>query len=135
MSDRTPPDRTPPDRTPLDRTPERPRPPRTHVRQALDFPFETATLRSDLNTMHRDAGANRAPGHGFEVVGLRGGWTVASNKAPELWSSADTTKAHPARVYDYWLGGKDHFAADRMVAERAAANAPEVTLACRENRA
>jgi SAM-dependent methyltransferase len=60
---------------------------------------------------------------------------VASNRAPELWSGADTTKAHPARVYDYWLGGKDHFAADRVVAERAAANAPEVTLACRENRA
>jgi SAM-dependent methyltransferase len=33
------------------------------------------------------------------------------------------------------LGGKDHFVADRMVAERVAANAPEVTVACRENRA
>src|SRR5208282_362356 len=29
----------------------------------------------------------------------------------------DTTVAHPARVYDYWLGGKDNFAADRQVAE------------------
>jgi SAM-dependent methyltransferase len=60
---------------------------------------------------------------------------VASNKAADLWSGSDTTKAHPARVYDYFLGGKDHFAADRLVAERTAANAPEVTLACRENRA
>ncbi len=25
----------------------------------------------------------------------------------------DTNVAHPARVYDYWLGGKDHFEADR----------------------
>ena len=25
----------------------------------------------------------------------------------------DTSTAHPARVYDYWLGGKDNFAADR----------------------
>ena len=25
----------------------------------------------------------------------------------------DTTVAHIARVYDYWLGGKDHFAVDR----------------------
>jgi hypothetical protein len=25
----------------------------------------------------------------------------------------DTSVAHPARVYDYWLGGKDNFAADR----------------------
>jgi hypothetical protein len=24
----------------------------------------------------------------------------------------DTSVAHPARVYDYWLGGKDNFAAD-----------------------
>jgi S-adenosyl methyltransferase len=25
----------------------------------------------------------------------------------------DTSVAHPARVYEYWLGGKDNFAADR----------------------
>jgi hypothetical protein len=30
----------------------------------------------------------------------------------------DTTVAHPARVWDYWLGGKDNFAADREAAER-----------------
>jgi len=28
----------------------------------------------------------------------------------------DTSVAHPARVYDYWLGGKDNFAADREAA-------------------
>lgn len=55
--------------------------------------------------------------------------------AAELWDGTHATKAHPARIYDYWLGGKDHFAADRVVAERVAANAPEVTDACRENRA
>jgi len=38
-------------------------------------------------------------------------------------------------VYDYWLGGKDNFAADRVLAERVMVNAPEVTMACRENRA
>ena len=32
--------------------------------------------------------------------------------------------AHPARVYDYWLGGKDNFAADREAAERVQAAAP-----------
>jgi hypothetical protein len=31
--------------------------------------------------------------------------------------SFDTSVPHPARVYDYWLGGKDNFAADRQVAE------------------
>ena len=25
----------------------------------------------------------------------------------------DTSRAHPARMYDYLLGGKDHFEADR----------------------
>ena len=25
----------------------------------------------------------------------------------------DTSVAHPARIWDYWLGGKDNFAADR----------------------
>jgi len=60
---------------------------------------------------------------------------VTTARASDLWHGSDTTKAHPARVYDYWLGGKDNFAADRVLAERAAANAPEVTMACRENRA
>ena len=30
----------------------------------------------------------------------------------------DVSVAHPARVYDYWLGGKDNFAADRVAAEQ-----------------
>jgi hypothetical protein len=32
---------------------------------------------------------------------------------------------HPARVYDYWLGGKNNFAADRASAEDALKNVPE----------
>ena len=60
---------------------------------------------------------------------------MSSSRSVDPWEDTDTTKAHPARVYDYFLGGKDNFAADRVVAERAAANAPEVTVACRENRA
>ena len=36
-----------------------------------------------------------------------------------------TDIAHPARIYDYWLGGKDNFAADRAAAEAALRNAPE----------
>jgi hypothetical protein len=31
----------------------------------------------------------------------------------------DTSVPHSARVYDYWLGGKDNFAADREAADRA----------------
>jgi S-adenosyl methyltransferase len=47
----------------------------------------------------------------------------------------DTTKAHPARIYDYMLGGKDNFAADRETAERALAVWPSVRTSVRENRA
>ena len=47
----------------------------------------------------------------------------------------DTSKAHPARVYDYWLGGKDNFAADREAAERVLAVAPGLRYRVRANRA
>jgi hypothetical protein len=47
----------------------------------------------------------------------------------------DTSVAHPARVYDYWLGGKDNFAADREAAGRVLAAAPGLRYRVRANRA
>jgi len=47
----------------------------------------------------------------------------------------DTTRAHPARIYDSWLGGKDNFAADREAAELALQAYPELAQAIRSNRA
>jgi O-methyltransferase involved in polyketide biosynthesis len=47
----------------------------------------------------------------------------------------DTTKAHPARIYDYWLGGKDNFAADREAAQLALHAYPELAQAIQSNRA
>jgi SAM-dependent methyltransferase len=41
---------------------------------------------------------------------------------------------HPARVYDYWLGGKDNFAADREAAEWVLKVVPEMLDAAREGR-
>lgn len=38
---------------------------------------------------------------------------------------ADVSIAHPARMYDYYLGGKTHFAADREAADRVLAVLPE----------
>jgi O-methyltransferase involved in polyketide biosynthesis len=46
----------------------------------------------------------------------------------------DTTVAHPARRYNYWLGGKDHFAADRESGDQLAAAFPTARIAARENR-
>ena len=46
----------------------------------------------------------------------------------------DTSRAHPARVYDYWLGGKDNFAADREAAELALQAYPQLAQAVQANR-
>lgn len=46
----------------------------------------------------------------------------------------DISRAHPARVYNRWLGGKDHFAADRAVADRVARVAPWAVTGARANR-
>jgi hypothetical protein len=46
----------------------------------------------------------------------------------------DTSVAHQARIYDYWLGGKDNFAADRKAAEQAIAAYPGVATGARANR-
>ena len=47
----------------------------------------------------------------------------------------DTSVAHVARVYNYWLGGKDNFAADRAAGEQAIKAFPEIGLSARSNRA
>jgi S-adenosyl methyltransferase len=47
----------------------------------------------------------------------------------------DITVAHPARIYDYWLGGKDNYAADRDAAEQAIAANPGILADVRANRA
>ena len=46
-----------------------------------------------------------------------------------------TDLPHPARIYDYLLGGKDNFAADRAAAEEALRANPDGRISCRENRA
>jgi hypothetical protein len=43
--------------------------------------------------------------------------------------------ANQARIYDYWLGGKDNFAADREAAEQAVAAYPPILRAVRAQRA
>jgi hypothetical protein len=49
-------------------------------------------------------------------------------------SRIDTSVAHPARRYDYWLGGKDNFAADRESGDMIAAAFPTIKQAASENR-
>lgn len=47
----------------------------------------------------------------------------------------DTSKPHPARIYDYLLGGKDHYEVDRRAGEQLIAAAPEARIGVRANRA
>ena len=47
----------------------------------------------------------------------------------------DTSVAHIARVYDYWLGGRDNFAVDREVGDKVLEIHPETALSVRANRA
>jgi S-adenosyl methyltransferase len=47
----------------------------------------------------------------------------------------DLSTPNPARIYDYLLGGKDHFPVDRAAAEELLALVPEARAGARENRA
>lgn len=47
----------------------------------------------------------------------------------------DTSVPHVARVYDYWLGGKNHFAADRETGDEAIRAYPDMRSSVRANRA
>jgi len=55
---------------------------------------------------------------------------VPEDEFPEF----DTSVAHPARIYDYWLGGKDNFAADRAAGDRVIEIRPDIIVGVRANR-
>ncbi|MGW4344485.1 SAM-dependent methyltransferase [Streptomyces sp. NPDC004690] len=52
----------------------------------------------------------------------------------ELRKRIDSSRAHPARVYDVFLGGKDHYPADRDAAAAGLAANPRGYLDVRHNR-
>jgi hypothetical protein len=64
-------------------------------------------------------------------VGRNGPDNPGEDKAARF----DPTVAHQARIYDYWLGGKDNFAADREAGDKALAEYPDLIRAVRANRA
>jgi len=47
----------------------------------------------------------------------------------------DSTVAHQARVYDYWLGGRDNYPADREAAEQTIRDFPGIVRGVRAQRA
>jgi len=60
---------------------------------------------------------------------------VAGADPDRLPEEINTNVAHPARVYDYWLGGKDNFPADRALAEHIMQAIPTMRAMAAANRA
>ena len=54
-------------------------------------------------------------------------------KAPP--TGIDVSRPHTARMYDYYLGGENHYPADRELAEKVLVSMPAARTAARENRA
>jgi S-adenosyl methyltransferase len=91
--------------------------------------------------------------HGHGASGQPGSLRIGDTELPTLerplrsasWRSEpkdtdpgprfDPLVPHPARVYGYWLGGKDHYQADREAAEEVIRCCPQVVAGARANRA
>ncbi|WP_305783956.1 SAM-dependent methyltransferase [Symbioplanes lichenis] len=50
-------------------------------------------------------------------------------------SKLDTTVPHSARIWNYWLGGKDNFEADRAAGDEVIAHIPDIPVGARSERA
>ncbi|MFI1252905.1 SAM-dependent methyltransferase [Streptomyces netropsis] len=64
--------------------------------------------------------------------------TEGNNRVSEQGFTADqidTSRPHPARMYDYYLDGWDNYEVDRQAAERVIEAHPQVRLSARANRA
>jgi hypothetical protein len=66
---------------------------------------------------------------------LRETMTGESSSGEELLRRLNTAVAHPARIYDVWLGGKDNYPADRAAAAAGLEAFPSTLSSVRANRA
>ena len=73
-----------------------------------------------------------APDFDFEQAADRVAGMLTGGLAP---SQIRTGEPSPARIYDYWLGGKNNYPVDRDVAETILAMAPTTRESIQENRA
>jgi S-adenosyl methyltransferase len=60
---------------------------------------------------------------------------VTADQVRSVERTIDPSVAHIARVQDYWLGGKDHFEADRLAGDEAIARLPDMVASVRNTRA
>ncbi len=99
------------------------------VRPAVPVPGQTQHVQMAAHEAAAQAGTAAAAATTRPVVLRHAGAVLAMTPA------FDTSVPNMARVYNYWLGGKDHFAADRAEAERLVALYPPLPALARENRA
>ena len=66
---------------------------------------------------------------------MAGQWPRGQVSGFDRAARIDARLPHSARVYDYWLGGKDNFAADRDAAEEAISANPGIVGDVQANRA
>src|SRR5215469_8294301 len=73
-----------------------------------------------------DAGGAGGPAGAGVAAGPSG--AEQGREAPEPWgpppAGLDVSAPHPARVRNYWLGGRDFFAADKAAAEEISRDFP-----------
>jgi YbgC/YbaW family acyl-CoA thioester hydrolase len=110
-------------------------------RTSLTYSFEVArgevvAARGRLIIVNAAAGEGAQPWaaelrQALAEAGPQPGEYLAEQQADGI----DTSVAHPARVYDYWLGGTNNFPADREAAERVLAATPGLRFRVRANRA
>jgi len=63
-----------------------------------------------------------------------GQWWYSSDEGGPVPAGIDPSVPSPARMYDYYLGGKDNYAADREAAEKALSAVPHGRQIARANR-
>jgi S-adenosyl methyltransferase len=61
-------------------------------------------------------------------------WMSLKGQEPSAPAGIDTSVPHSARIWNYWLGGKDNFAIDRAVGEQVRAMFPDIVLVARVQR-
>src|SRR5712691_2824002 len=81
-----------------------------------------------------------APGSAGRDSDTRGRDSDARGRDPAApWgpppAGLDVSVPHPARVWNYWLGGRDYFAADRAAGEEISREFPHVAATARAERA
>src|SRR5215472_6844637 len=83
------------------------------------------------------AGGPAAAGTAGGAVGAEG--AEQGREVPEPWgpppAGLDVSAPHPARVRNYWLGGRDFYAADKAAGEEISGEFPHLAEIARAERA